>query len=168
MTNVLLNNAGYEKQNTVCLADFFTRPPGRASLLFVWFFQPVGLATSLTHRPGWYGIQRTLEFGQDDVLSWILIPLLGFTFAGCALNAIIYGLMPPEKWHAKFNAGFASSERADTSNWLTIFGAAAALLMGTTILMASIVFSFQRYFEFQIEAARTISQPSEATDGNKP
>jgi hypothetical protein len=42
------------------------------------------------------------------------------------------------------------------------------LLMGTTILMASIVFSFQRYFEFQIEAARAISQPSEATDGNKP
>jgi hypothetical protein len=30
--------------------------------------------------------------------------------------------------------------------------------MGTTILMASIVFSFQRYFEFQIEEAKAISQ----------
>jgi hypothetical protein len=33
--------------------------------------------------------------------------------------------------------------------------------MGTTVLMASIVFSFQRYFEHQIEAARAISQGTE-------
>jgi hypothetical protein len=31
--------------------------------------------------------------------------------------------------------------------------------MGTTVLMSSIVFSFQRYFEYQIEQARLISQP---------
>jgi hypothetical protein len=70
-------------------------------------------------------------------------------------------LMAPEKWHAKFNAGVEASEQADTSNWLTIFGVATALLMGTTVLMASIVFSFQRYFEHQIEAARAISQGTE-------
>ena len=33
-----------------------------------------------------------------------------------------------------------------------------SLLMGTTVLMASIAFSFQRYFEYQIEEARKISQ----------
>jgi phosphate/sulfate permease len=49
---------------------------------------------------GLYGIQRVQELGQDDALSWILMPLLGFTIAGCALQAIVYGLMTPEKWNA--------------------------------------------------------------------
>jgi len=33
-----------------------------------------------------------------------------------------------------------------------------ALLFGTISLMSSIVFSFQRYFEYQVEEARKISQ----------
>jgi hypothetical protein len=33
-----------------------------------------------------------------------------------------------------------------------------ALLIGTTVLMSSIVFSFQRYFEYQIEEARKLSE----------
>jgi len=32
------------------------------------------------------------------------------------------------------------------------------LLLGTTVLMSSIVYSIQRYFEVQIEEARQISQ----------
>ena len=43
---------------------------------------------------GIYGVQRVQEFGLDDVASWLLIPLAGFCFAGCALNAIVYALMP--------------------------------------------------------------------------
>jgi hypothetical protein len=34
-----------------------------------------------------------------------------------------------------------------------------SLLFGTIALMSSIVFSFQRYFEYQVEEARKISQP---------
>uniref|UniRef100_UPI0027397B06 NINE protein n=1 Tax=Klebsiella pneumoniae TaxID=573 RepID=UPI0027397B06 len=30
---------------------------------------------------GVYGIQRVQAMGQDDHLSWVLIPLLGFTIA---------------------------------------------------------------------------------------
>ena len=52
---------------------------------------------------GVYGIQRVQQWGQDDQLSWMLIPLLGFTIAGCALRAILYGLMTPERWNARFN-----------------------------------------------------------------
>jgi hypothetical protein len=33
-----------------------------------------------------------------------------------------------------------------------------SLLIGTTVLMSSIVFSFQRYFEYQVEEGRKISQ----------
>jgi hypothetical protein len=52
---------------------------------------------------GIYGVQRVQEFGLDDVASWLLIPLAGFCFAGCALNAIVYALMTKETWNAKFN-----------------------------------------------------------------
>ena len=50
----------------------------------------VGWLLPLPTGLGAYGIQRALAYGQDDALSWILIPMIGFTVAGCALNAIIY------------------------------------------------------------------------------
>jgi hypothetical protein len=87
--------------------------------------------------------------------------MLGFTIAGCALNAIVYGLMTAPQWNAKFNPDTDDSNPCGQTHWLTIFGVATALLIGTTVLMASIVFSFQRYFENQIEEARAISQVPE-------
>lgn len=106
---------------------------------------------------GWWGVERVRLYGQDDQLAWVLIPLLGFTLAGTALTAIYYGLTPPEKWNAQHNPG-ASEALAGRTNWLTIGAVVLALLFGTIALMSSIVFSFQRYFEYQVEEARKISQ----------
>ena len=107
---------------------------------------------------GIYGIQRVQQLGQDDQLSWLLIPLLGFTVAGCALRAILYGLMRPEQWNARFNPTAAPDAAPGCTHWFTVFAIALSLLVGTAVLMASIAFSFQRYFEYQIEEARKISQ----------
>ena len=41
---------------------------------------------------------------------------------------------------------------------ITVLAGVVSLLVGTTVLMASLAFSFQRYFEYQIEEARKISQ----------
>ncbi len=118
----------------------------------------LGWLLSVPTALGLYGIERVQQYGLDDPWSWLLIPLLGFTIAGCALNAIVYGLMTPEKWNARFNPTAASQASAGRTGWLTIGAIGLALLIGTTVLMSSIVFSFQRYFESQIEAAREISQ----------
>ena len=107
---------------------------------------------------GLYGIERVQQYGQDDQWSWVLIPFAGFTFAGCALMAIIYGLMPVEKWNARFNPAGAAESRSGGTNWFTIAAVVLALMIGTGVLMASIVFSFQRYFEYQVEEGRKISQ----------
>jgi hypothetical protein len=107
---------------------------------------------------GIYGIERVRMYGVDDGLSWALIPLLGFTIAGCALMAIVYGLMAPEKWNARFNASAPVDAAPGQTNWFTIGAVVLSLFFGSTILMASIVFSFQRYFEHQIEEGRKISQ----------
>ncbi len=107
---------------------------------------------------GLYGLQRVQQNGLDDQLSWLLIPLLGFTVAGCAMTAIRYGLASPERWNARFNPGGAPGDKAGSTNWLTVGALIASLLLGTTVLTASLVFSFQHYFEYQIEQARLISQ----------
>ncbi len=105
---------------------------------------------------GFYGLERVRQFGQDDQLSWVLIPLLGFTISICALTAIVYALMSQEKWNAYM--GYPSDAPAGRTHWGTILVIVASLLIGTTILMASIVYSFQHYFEHQIELGREIAQ----------
>jgi hypothetical protein len=132
----------------------------------------VGLHRFYLHGPrdllGWFlfvptllgvhGIARVQQLGQDDVLSWLLVPLLGFTIAGCCLTSIVYGLMPREKWNARFNPGLPPEAAPGGTSWLTIFAVVVALMVGAGVLMASIAFSFQRYFEYQVEEGRKISQ----------
>jgi hypothetical protein len=110
---------------------------------------------------GLVGILRARNIGLDDPWSWVLIPLLGFTIAGCAINSLVYGLMAAAKWNLRFNPGAPQDAPDGQTNWFTVGALAASLLVGTTVLMASLAFSFQHYFEYQIEAARAISQPSE-------
>jgi hypothetical protein len=107
---------------------------------------------------GLYGIERVQQFGLDDQTSWWLIPLLGFNIAACGLNAIVFGLMSPEKWNARYNPAASPQDPAGQTSWFTIGGIATALLIGTAVLMSSLAFSFQRYFEYQIEEAQKISQ----------
>lgn len=107
---------------------------------------------------GLYGLERVEKYGQDDVLSWLLVPLLGFTFASCCLTAIVYGLMTREKWNARFNPGAPEDAEPGGTRWGTIFAIIAALMIGAGVLMASLAFSFQRYFEYQVEEGRRISQ----------
>lgn len=103
---------------------------------------------------GWWGVQRVQQYGQDDRLSWLLIPILGVTLAGTMLMAIIYGLMPDEKWNARFNPNGPQHH----TGWSTIFAVVLALMVGAGVLMATIAFGGQRFFEYQIEEARKMSQ----------
>jgi len=107
---------------------------------------------------GLYGLERAQKYGLDDPLSWVLIPLLGFTISGCALTAIVYALTTTEKWNARFNPTASADAAAGQTQWVTVGAVVLSLLIGATVLMSSIVFSFQHYFEFQIEEARKISQ----------
>ena len=119
---------------------------------------PLGWLLPIPTALGLYGIERVQRFGLDDQFSWVLVPMLGFTVAGCALMAIIYGLSTPEKWNARFNPTAAADATSGSTSWLTIGAVVLSLLVGSTVLMASVAFSFQRYFEYQIEEGRKISQ----------
>jgi len=99
---------------------------------------------------GVYGVQRMRVLGQDDTLAWVLIPLLGLMLAGTMLVAIVYGLTSDEKWDARHNPGAS----VHATGWGAVLGVIVALLLGAGVLMATVAFSGQRYFEYQADVAR--------------
>ncbi len=103
---------------------------------------------------GLHGVRRMLALGQDDHVAWALIPLLGLMLAQAMLCAILYGLTADARWDARHNPGWP----AQATRWGPVLGAIAGLMLGAGVLMATIAFSGQRYFEWQIEQARQISQ----------
>lgn len=137
---------------------FVAGPLGLHRFYLFGFSDRLGWLLPVPTLLGSYGVQRALAFGLDDALSWLLIPLLGFTIAACAINAIVYGLMAPQSWNARFNPRAIPDHVAGETNWLTIGAVVLSLLVGSTVLISSIVFSFQHYFEYQIDEARKISQ----------
>jgi len=98
---------------------------------------------------GLVGVMRARSLGIDDPASWLLIPLLGFMLAACALNALVYGLMSAEKWNQQFNPEQPDSPQGET-NGLTVAGLVAALGLGTTVLMATLAYTIQHAFEYQL------------------
>jgi hypothetical protein len=107
-----------------------------------WLFFPPTLL-------GLYGVQRARDLGQDDGLSWVLMPILGLMLAGTMLMAVVYGLTSDERWDARHNPGHAPHR----TGWIPVLGVVVALLLGAGVLMATVAFSAQRYFEHQIESA---------------
>jgi hypothetical protein len=128
----------------------------------------------LRDLPGWLhplptligliGVMRMQSLGQDDQLAWVLIPWLGCTISAAMLAAIVYGLTSDDAWNARFNPEHPEAR----SGWAAVIGVVVALLVGACVLMATIAFSAQRYFEFEAEtsvklSARSADQPRSAT-----
>lgn len=110
---------------------------------------------------GWWGVERVLVLGQDDKLSWLLIPMLGMMIAVGGLSGILIALSEKETWNRRHNPGLPPQTSAGNTNWLTIGALVTALMIGTIAFMGSLSFGFQRFFEYQIDEARKISQPQD-------
>ncbi len=117
-----------------------------------------GWAHAIPTALGLWGVDRVLTYGQDDKLSWVLLPLLGLSLVIACLTAIVYALMPPERWNARHNPTLPPEAPHGATHWFTIVAVVLALMVGATAFMASLAFSFQRYFEYQIEEGLKISQ----------
>ena len=95
------------------------------------------------------GALRMQNLGQDDHAAWLLIPLLGVMLSISMLAAIVYGLTPDEKWSARFNPG----QPVQATGWGPVVGVVIALLAGGTVLMGTLAFGGQMFFEYQNRAA---------------
>ena len=104
---------------------------------WAWLHWPPTLA-------GLAGVARMRHLGQDDVVAWMLVPLLGLSLSAGMLAAIVIGLTPVERWTARWGS------HARTGGWATVVGVVTALLVGGTVLMGTIAFSGQKYFEYTL------------------
>jgi TM2 domain len=109
----------------------------------------LGWALTVPTLIGLYGLWRVRQWGVDDTWSWLLIPPLGFTIAGCALTAIVYGLMGARRWNGRFNPRDGEEQGAGDTGWLTIGAVVLALFVGTIALISALALTFQRMFEYQ-------------------
>ncbi len=100
---------------------------------------------------GIYGFERIQQFGLDDVLSWWLLPIFGFTLAATCLNAIIFGLMKPHEWNQRFNPDADPEHPAGQTRWATIGAIVISLMVGTAAMLSGLAYGFQRYFESTIK-----------------
>ena len=85
---------------------------------------------------GLVGVQRMLDLGQDDRVAWLLLPLLGLMLAQAALCAIVYGLLPDERWDARHNPGAA----VHATGWGPVLGVITALIVGGCLALAGVIF----------------------------
>lgn len=107
---------------------------------WAWAFWPPTLA-------GLAGVVRMRNIGQDDMVSWALIPLLGLSLSAAMLSAIVIGLTPDERWAERFGTG-----QVRPSGWGAVLGVIASLLVGGAVLMGTIAFGGQKFFEWQQQA----------------
>jgi hypothetical protein len=94
---------------------------------------------------GLWGAWRMHTLGQDDRLASVLVPLLGLSFSVAMLSAIVTGLTPDSRWDERHNTGL--EPRA--TGWGPVLGTIVALMAGGIVLMGTIAFAGQRFFEWQ-------------------
>jgi hypothetical protein len=125
--------------------------------LFGWR-DPWGWAMAFLSLLGLYGYERAQSMGLDDPLIWFLLPVLGLTITASALNALYWGLMPQTRWNGLYNPSADPEHRAGRTNWFTVIALVLSMMIGTTALLSSLAYGFQRYFESQISEAEKLSQ----------
>lgn len=94
---------------------------------------------------GLWGAWRMHTLGQDDRLAWMLVPVLGLMLSLGMLQAIVSGLTPDVRWDARHNPSLPPQ----ATGWGPVLGAIAALMIGGIVLMGTIAFAGQRFFEWQ-------------------
>ncbi|CAG4890985.1 NINE protein [Paraburkholderia gardini] len=110
------------------------------------------LLGTLIGIPGYLLLAAT---DRASTLGWMLVFPGAVSLFAAFLAAIVYGLRPDEKWDAQFNA---QTGKESHSGWTVIFIVIFSLLIGAFLLMTGLAFSFQTYFESQVQAAKALSQ----------
>jgi hypothetical protein len=96
---------------------------------------------------GVIGVHRMRTLGQDDPGAWVLVPLLGLMLSIAMATAIVYALTPDERWDARHNPG----QPIVPTRWGPVLAAVLGLLVGGAVLMGTITYSIQKFFEWELQ-----------------
>ena len=131
------------------LATWLTVLGGAFGLHRFYLFGPrdaLGWLLPLPTLLGLAGVVRMRNLGQDDRVAWLLVLVLGFTLSAVMLTAIVYGLTPDERWDTRHNPG----QPGRATGWGPVLGVILALLVCGIVLMGTIAFGGQKFFEWQM------------------
>lgn len=125
-----------------------------------WYLHGAGDLLAWLHLPptlaGLVGVMRLRELGQDDALAWVLIPLLGLMITQAMAVAIVHGLTPDAAWDARHNPGLPGR----ATRWGPVLAAIVALMVGGAVLMGTVAYGGQKFFEWQLDPAGAADQDS--------
>jgi hypothetical protein len=80
--------------------------------------------------------------GRGPNPFWVLLPIL-VSYIAAHIEALVIGLTPDEKWDAAHNAGAARPSR---SHWVLVLLLVLTMLVGATLLIATISRLFDLLF----------------------
>lgn len=120
-----------------------------------WLHPPATLA-------GLAGVVRMANLGQDDRIAWALIPLLGLSISAGMAGAIVHALTPDDRWAARHG------QPPRATRWGPVLGAISALFLGAGVLLATIAFGVQKFFEWQLDPARAAAAAPRPTVASAP
>jgi hypothetical protein len=96
---------------------------------------------------GLIGLFRARQFGPDDRLAVWLMPLLGLMVTAAMLQAIVVALTPDDRWDARYNPQWPPHP----TGWGAVLAAIFGLMLGGGVLMATLAFSGERFFDWQMQ-----------------
>jgi hypothetical protein len=105
---------------------------------------------------GLVGVHPHAQPRAGRPLAWLLIPVLGLMISAAMLTAIVYALTPDEKWDARHNPGQA----VVGTGWGAGTGGHGGAAGGRSLLMGTVAYSGQKFFEWQLQAA-SATQPTD-------
>jgi hypothetical protein len=108
---------------------------------------------------GLAGVLRMRQLGLDDGWAAMLVPLLGLSLSAAMLAAIVMALTPDEQWDARYNPTLSTHP----TGWAPVLAAMAGLFVGAAVLLSTVAFSGQRYFEWQAESATNLQNSKTPT-----
>jgi hypothetical protein len=131
---------------------------------------------------GWLGLHRFYLYGKSDLYGWLhvlgtlsgltgltglmvsqrhllpygLLTLLGeISLLAGFLTTLVYGLRSDTRWDEQFNP---QSSRTSRTRWTIVFPLIAALFIGAGVLMGSLAFCLQAYFEHEVVTSAPMSK----------
>ena len=107
----------------------------------------IGWLYPLPTAIGLIGVQRMRMLGPDDPFAGLLVPALGLAISAAMLTAIVYGLTPDLRWQRLHNPTLPLR----ATGWGPVLGVILALFVGAAVLMGTIAFAGQRFFEWQMQ-----------------
>ncbi|WLI90104.1 hypothetical protein Q4S45_02985 [Massilia sp. R2A-15] len=97
------------------------------------YLRGAGDRLALAHYAGVAGTLALMAAAPGANVFWKLLPLTVSAIAGF-IEALVIGVMPDEKFDARYNGG---SGRASDSGPLLALGLVATLLVGATVVIAT-------------------------------